>query len=82
MGLRKGTSRNGTGDEKTGNHPVLGKTRIQRGTWICLNCHYKPLDKKTYNCVQCGHDKYGAPGTPLPNDKKPARAGIREGIKQ
>lgn len=77
---RDGRRKIRTGNERTGDHPALGKTRIQRSTWECKTCSYAPIARTTHHCPNCGRDKYGLPG-PIPdNDDKPARAQVREGI--
>lgn len=57
-----------------GHNDALPDLVKPNATWECRGCGYKPLDKDTEYCVNCGRDWWGAPGR-VPEDK-PYRPGI------
>lgn len=43
---------------------VLPRIKKPRGPWECRVCGYKPnLDRISPNCINCGRDFWGNPGT-------------------
>lgn len=57
-------------------HPSLPRIRQPPGPWRCRVCHYGPIDNGIKNCVSCGRDWVGRPGT-IPDDV-PFRPGLKD----